>query len=92
MMMICKRYFTQCWPPTFTEALSFVAGAGVKPTYEWRTEIFGDSIETRPSALGKSDPFCGPSNPQYLFTKDYTIFCGPSNPQYLFPKDCAIFL
>ena len=45
MMMICKRYFTQCWPPTFTEALSFVAGAGVKPTYEWRTEIFGDSIE-----------------------------------------------
>ena len=45
MMMICKRYFTQCWPPTFTEALSFVAGAGVKPTYEWRTETFGDSIE-----------------------------------------------
>ena len=34
MMMICKGYFTQCWPPTFTEALSFVAGAGVKVTYE----------------------------------------------------------
>ena len=47
--------------------------------------------KTRPSALGKSDPFCGPSNPRYLFTKDYTIFCGPSNPQYLFPKDYAIF-
>ena len=30
---------------------------------------------TRPSALGKSDPFCGPSNPRYLFTKDYIIFC-----------------
>ena len=48
-------------------------------------------ILTRPSALGKSDPFCGPSNPWHLFTKDYTIFCGPSNPQYLFPKDYAIF-
>ena len=49
-------------------------------------------IGTRPSALGKSDPFCGPSNPWHLFTKDYTIFCGPSNPQYLFPKDYAIFV
>ena len=46
---------------------------------------------TRPSALGKSDPFCGPSNPTHLFTKDYTIFCRPYNPQYLFPKNYAIF-
>ena len=23
----------------------------------------GQSLKTRPSALGKSDPFCGPSNP-----------------------------
>ena len=45
--MICKRYFTQCWPPTFTEALSFVAGAGVKTTYEWRMKIFGNSIEEK---------------------------------------------
>ena len=53
------------------------------PIYGW--------METRPSALGKSDPFCGPSNPWHLFTKDYTIFCRPSNPQYLFPKNYAIF-
>ena len=46
-MMICKRYFTQCWPPTFTEALSFVAGARVKPTYEWRMKIFGNSFEEK---------------------------------------------
>ena len=52
---------------------------------------FSQFIRTRPSALGTSDPFCGPSNPWHLFTKDYTIFCGPSNPQYLFPKDYAIF-
>ena len=32
------------------------------------------ALVTRPSALGKSDPFCGPSNPWYLFTKDYAIF------------------
>ena len=52
---------------------------------------FSSTTETRPSALGKSDPFCGPSNPWHLFTKDYTIFCRPSNPQYLFPKNYAIF-
>ena len=28
------------------------------------------ALKTRPSALGKSDPFCGPSNPRNLFTKD----------------------
>ena len=33
-----------------------------------------DQYKTRPSALGKSDPFCGPSNPRYLFTEDYAIF------------------
>ena len=49
------------------------------------------AVLTRPSALGKSDPFCGPSNPWYLFTKDYTIFCGPGHPRYLFTKDYAIF-
>ena len=46
-MMICKRYFTQCWPPTFTEALSFVAGARVNPAYEWKMKIFGNSIEKK---------------------------------------------
>ena len=56
-----------------------------------KAEITVFQLLTRPSALGKSDPFGGPSNPRYLFTKDYTIFCGPSNPQYLFPKDYAIF-
>ena len=46
---------------------------------------------TRPNALGKSDPFCGPSNPRYLFTKYYTIFCKPSHRQHLFTKDWVKF-
>ena len=78
--LICKEWNKKPW-----RKKSLYFSHTVKNGTKTRTAT------TRPSALGKSDPFCGPSNPWHLFTKDYTIFCRPSNPKYLFPKNYAIF-